>query len=102
MAPIIPGSAAATFSASPFNYRTSILSCFLAPSTAPLGEGDSVGMTDVLPPSAFWIANTTVDTIKPRAVRSEVIVSPSSRNNVRMRSANVVSSFKSRPFHEYD
>ena len=48
------------------------------------------------PPSVFWTANTTVEIIKPRAVRTDAIVTPCSRNNVRRRSANVQSSFKCR------
>jgi len=98
MAPIIPRSAAATFPARAFSQPARDFSCFFTHSAAPCSEG-LIGMGAGIkppPPSVFWIANTTVEIIKPRAVRSDAIVTPCSRNNVRRRSANVVSSFKVR------
>jgi len=96
MAPIIPGSAAATFPPRAFSQPARVFSCFFTHSAAPCSEG-VVGLSaGIIPTRAFWIANTTVEITKPRAVRSDAIVTPCSRNNVRRRSANVVSSFKSR------
>ena len=98
-APITPGNAEAAFPASAFNQPARVFSCFLTQSTTladPGGEGGA-GAGDRPPPSAFWIANTIVDTTKPNAVSTDAMVTPSSRNSVRRRSASVVSS-SAQPF----
>jgi len=95
MAPIITGSATATFPTRAFSQPARDFSCFFTHSAAPGLVGLGAGIKP-RPPSVFWIANTTVEIIKPKAVRSDAIVTPCSRNNVRKRSAYVVSSFKIR------
>ena len=94
MAPIIPGSAMAAFSASTFSQSARVFSCFFTHSAAPPGVALGAGVTP--PPSAFWMASTMVDTIKPNAVRIDAMVTPCSRNNVHKRSASEASSLSIR------
>ena len=96
-APITPGSAAAAFPARAFSQTARVFRCFLTQSlTPPWSEGVGGAGVGVTPPppvprTALLMASTMVDTMKPNAVRTDVIVTPCSRNRVRRRSASVVS-----------
>ena len=96
MDPMIPGRAAAALPAKLARACPRACSCFLTDSlTQPLsgGLGAGDGVTPASPPVR---ARTRVLIAMPIAVRMLTIVIPCSRKSLRMRSASVVSSWRSR------
>ena len=91
MEPIMPGRAADAFPASFARRRPRLCRCFLTQSLSPpLSDGGAAGAE---PPPPVR-ASTRVLMMNPRAVRMLASVTPCSRKRVRMRSASVVSSFR--------
>ena len=96
MDPMIPGRAAAALPAKLARARPRACRCFFTHSLIPsLSGGRGVGDgTGVLPPPVS--ASTSVEIAMPIAVRMLTMEMPWSRKSVRMRSASVVSSWRSR------
>ena len=93
--PLIPGRAAAALPAKLARARPRACRCFFTHSFTPLLSGCFGAGTGALPPPPVS-ASTSVETAMPIAVRIDAMVIPCSRNRVRMRSASVVSSWRSR------
>ena len=96
MDPMIPGRAAAALPAKLARARPRACRCFLIHSlTPPLSDG--YGASDGVPPAPPSVtARTRVLIAMPIAVRMLAIVIPCSRKRVRILSANVLSSWRSR------
>ena len=93
--PMIPGRAAATLPAKLARAHPRACMCFFSHSFNPLLSGGlEAGAGALSPPPVS--ASTRVEIAMPIAVRIDAIVIPCSRNRVRMRSASVVSSWRSR------
>ena len=93
--PMIPGRAAAALPAKLARARPRACRCFFTHSFKPLlSDGLGAG-TGALPPPPVS-ASTSVEIAMPMAVRIDAMVIPCSRNRVQMRSASVVSSWRSR------
>ena len=97
MDPMIPGRAAAALPAKLARARPRACRCFFTHSLTPplsgrLGAGD--GTSGVLSPPVS--ASTSFEIAMPIAVRMLTIVIPCSRKSVRIRSASVLSSWRSR------
>ena len=93
--PMIPGKAAAALPAKLARARPRACRCFFTYSFKPLWSGGLRAGTSALPPPPVS-ACTSVEIAMPIAVRIDAMVIPCSRNWVRMRSASVVSSWRSR------
>ena len=93
--PMIPGRAAAALTAKLARARPRACRCFFAHSFKPLLSGGLGAGTGALPPPPVS-ASTSVEIAMPMAVRIDAMVIPCSRNRVQMRSASVVSSWRSR------
>ena len=91
--PMVPGRAAAALPAQLARARPRACRCFFTHSFKPLLSGCLAAGTGALPPVS---ASTKVDIAMPIAVRIDAMVIPCSPNRVRMRSARVVSSWRSR------
>ena len=93
--PMIPGRAAAALPAKLARARPRACRCFFTHSFKPLLSGGLGAGTGALPPPPVS-ASTSVEIAMPIAVRIDAMVIPCSRNRMRMRSASVVSSWRSR------
>ena len=93
--PKIPGRAAAALPAKLPRARPRACTCLLTHSFKPLLSGGLGAGAGTLPPPPVS-ASTRVEIAMPMAVRIDAMVIPCSRNRVRMRSASVVSSWRSR------
>ena len=91
--PMIPGRAAAALPAKLARARPRACRCFFTHSFKPLLSGCLEAGTGALPPVS---ASTSVEIAMPIAVRIDANGIPCSRSRVRMRSASVVSSWRSR------
>ena len=93
--PMNTGRAAAALPAKFPRARPRACRCLLTHSLKPLLSGGLGAGAGALPPPQVS-ASTRVETAMPMAVRIDAMVIPCSRNRVRMRSASVVSSWRSR------
>ena len=93
--PMIPGRAAAALPAKLARVRPRACRCFFTHSFKPLVRFCLGAGTGALPPPPVS-ASISVEIAMPIAVRIDAMVIPCSRNRVRMRSASVVSSWRSR------
>ena len=93
--PMVPGRAAAALPAKLARARPRACRCIFTHSFKPLLSGGLGAGAGALPPRPVS-ASTSVEIARPIAVRIDAMVMPCSRNRVRMRSASVVSSWRSR------
>ena len=93
--PMLSGRAAAALPANLPRARPRACTCLLTHSFKPLFSGGLGAGAGAFPPPLVS-ASTRVEIAIPMAVRIDAMVIPCSRNRVRMRSANVVSSWRSR------
>ena len=92
---LIPGRAAAALPAKLAKACQRVCRCFFTHSFKPLLSGGLGIGAGALPPPPVS-ASRRVEIAMPRAVKIDAMVIPCSRNRVRMRSASVVSSWRSR------
>ena len=93
--PMIPGRVAAALPAKLARARPRACRCIFTRSLKPLLSGGMGAGTGALPPPPVS-ASTSVEIAMPMAVKIDAMVIPCSRNRVRMLSASVVSSWRSR------
>ena len=92
--PMMPGRAAAALPAKLARARPRVCRCFVIHSTPPLSDGFGAG--DGVPPAPPVTARTRVLIAMPIAVRMLAMVMPCLRTSVRIHSANILSSWRSR------